>query len=188
MDWARFSNPGGEDVRRELQEEHSMLDASRLLTPAGLQGVDVPEAVYYFPRTRAWMLKTSDENTARRVAERAHKKLIGKPSLTAADPFLHHIPLYVAYPGGYVKVAGLPEKVRETGKADAKHRIMLKGKDVFGPRGVKLRGSEGDYRLELLPTRREFRDKFRAATVTAPTLEEIESKLDEAINKVSTLL
>lgn len=182
------SNSVGDDVRRELGEEPTMLDASRLVTPPGLRGVDEPAAVYYFQRARAWMLKTSDEGAARRVAAQAHKKLVGKRSLTASDPFLHHMPLYVAYPGGYVKAAGLPEKKRETSKADAKHRILRKGKDTFGARGVKLTGSEGAYRLEIRPARKEFRGKFGATAVTAPTLDEIEKKLDGAIEKVEALL
>lgn len=187
MNWFRFSNPTSRDsVRQELREEPSLLDATRLLAPAIVQDIE-PKGVYYFPRNRAWMLQT-DEHSAERVARRAHGGLVGKKSLTAADPYLHHLTLYVAHPGGYIKVEGPPEKARDTEKSDKKYKILSKGKHTFGSQGIKLSGSEGSYTLEILPALKEFRGKFRAAKFTAPTLDEIEQKLDEAIDKVSVLL
>ena len=180
----RTPNPG--DVRQELGEEPMLLDATRLLSPAVVRDIE-PKGVFFFQRNRAWMLRT-DEHLAERVARSAHKGLVGKRSLTAADPFLHHRTLYVAYPGGYIKVEGPPEKARDTEKSDKKYKILFKGKDVFGSQGVKLSGSEGSYTLELLPARKEFRGKFRATKITVATLEEVEKKLDEAIDKVAVLL
>jgi hypothetical protein len=192
MHWARFSNPVpqavGDDVRLELGEEPYILDASRLLAPAVLKNMEQPPAVYHFVRNQVWVLKTVDERTAALVAAKAHKGLIGKRSLTASDPFFHHKTLYVAYPGGHIKVEGPPEKARETKKADLKHHILRKAKGTFGARGAKLSGAEGAYAIQVLPVRKEFRGKFSAALFRAPTLEGIEQKLDEAIEKVQVFL
>ena len=57
------------------------------------------------------MLKSSSD-AAENVARRAHKNLVAKRSLTAAEPYLHHLKLYVAYPGGYVTHPGLPDRGR----------------------------------------------------------------------------
>jgi hypothetical protein len=108
----RFNGEAGRDVEKELGEYPSMLDASRLLKPTVLRDVEQPPAVYFFQRGYAWMLKTHDQASAEKVARRAHKNLVGKRSLVASDPYLHHRKLFVAYPGGYVTHPGLPEKVR----------------------------------------------------------------------------
>lgn len=175
--------PIGLDVEKLLGETPMSLAAERLLTPAGLRGV-LQGTVFFFRKKQSWMLRTPDEQTARQVARRAHKNLVGKRSLTASDPFLHHLTLYVAYPGGYVKVDGPPEKARDSEKLDAKYRITQKGKETFGARGVSLSGSEGKYMLVLTPTVKSLRGSKRVQLL-APTLEELEQKLDDVIEDIN---
>ena len=128
------------------------------------------------------------KSAAERIGRTVQKNLVPKTKLMAADPYLHHIPLYVTYKDGFAKLDGEEEKPKDTTKSDAKHKLLLKGKDTFGEKGVKLTGGEGEYTLEILPVRKEFRGKFRASKVTAPTLEALSAKLDEAIDKVSQFL
>jgi len=164
-----------------------MLDATRLLKPRTLAAID-PQVVFYYQRSRAWELRTSSESIAQKVVAKAQADLIPKTKLTASDPYLHQLELYVSYPGGFVQAGGLAEKKRETGKADLKHKILLRGQEVFGKAGIRLSGGEGAYVLKVLPARREFRGKFPAAQVTAPTLEALSELLEKAIAKVQPLL
>lgn len=175
------------DVRDYLREERQMLDATRLLKPRTL-GVIEGDVVYYYRRSRAWEIRVRDKATAEKVVTKAQADLIPKSKLEASDPYLHQLELYVSYPGGFVQASGLVEKKRDTGKADAKRQILLRGQEVFGKAGIRLSGSEGAYVLRIVPARKEFRGKFRPSEVTAPTLEKLSELLETAISKVQALL
>ena len=164
-----------------------MLDASRYLKSSILSSLS-PAAVFYYQRHQAWELKVVDRETADKIANRAHKDLLPKTRLTASDQYLHHRKLYVSYPGGSIEREGVPEKQRSTEKSDLKRQVLRKGEDTFGPRGIRLSGSEGAYKLTLLPVRKEFRGRFPTAQVSAATLEELDRLLDVAIAKVEPLL
>jgi hypothetical protein len=164
-----------------------LLDASRLLKPRTLAIID-PKAIFYYRKSRAWELRVSNEATARKVVKIGHADLVGKTKLTASDPFFHHLELFVSYPEGFLQADGLAETKRDTEAADLKRAILQKGKEVFGPKGVKLTGHDGAYLLAILPTRPEFRGKFSPQRVTAGSLEEIQKLLDAASEKVQSLL
>lgn len=175
------------DLRDQLHEEHSMFDASRYLKGPTLAAIE-PKAVFYYQRHQAWELRVKDADTAVKIAARAHKDLVSKTKLTAADQHFHHRKLYVSYPDGVVEHDGLPEAKRNTEKADLKYKILLKGEETFGKRGVKLTGAEGAYKLAILPVRKELRGKFSGGAFSAATLQELDQKLDDAIGKVQHLL
>ena len=173
------------EVRDSLHEEPEMLDASRYLEHT--TELD-PKAIFYYRKNQAWELRVSNAATASKIAKRAHHDLVSKAKLTSSDHFFHHRKLYVSYPGGYVEQDGLAETKRDTGRADLKRKILSKGEAVFGSHGVKLSGSDGAYKLAILPVRKEFRGKFSMTNVSASTLVELDQMLDKAINKVKGFL
>ena len=112
-----FNQPGdiagdvGWPVEELLGEPAGM--HSDLLKPTdGLE----PQAAFTFRFARAWMVKTdaSGPEEAAKIGRRARRNLIGKRSLTAAQPYLHDRDLYVAYPGGYVHLPASPRINRRT--------------------------------------------------------------------------
>jgi hypothetical protein len=180
--------PREEVILVVLKEEPSLLDATKLVKPAGLRVIG-REVISYFRRNKAWLFETHEasKSSAERAGKVAQANLISKTILTASDPYLHQLDLYVTYQDGWVKLEGILEKPKNTEKADLKHKILLAGKAVFGERGIKISGGEGNYTLELLPVRKELRGKVRPAKVSAETLEGIQELLDKAIKGVSPL-
>jgi len=170
---------------RVLTELAEALDASRLVKPSGLREVD-GGVIFYYRKSRAWAIdsQAQDEDAARRAGERVQRNLVGKKSLISSDPYLHHLTLYVAYPGGVVEIAGEPEKGRDTGKSDAKHKISYRGQSAFGKKGFALEGRDGDYKITIRPYLKEHRGKFAVSTFRAATLDEISAALDRVIEKL----
>jgi hypothetical protein len=186
---ASTANDPRRQVENLLGEIPEMRDATRFVKPAGLRYLS-PPAIYFFKRARAWMIDEHDmdEEEAESIGLRVQRNLVGKKSLTAADPYLAPLRLFVVFNGGYIELPGEAEKARDTTTSDLKHKILFHGQEVFGKQGCQLDGHEGAYRLKILPSRREFRGKFPAAEVRAATLDEIWANLSKAIEQVSHLL
>lgn len=92
-------------VEQELGEMPTMLDASVLLKSEA-EGLIEPHAIYYFQRSRAWLVQvdaTTDAG-AEKLGRKVQRLLTSKRSLTASDPFMHALPLFVAFDGGYIKL------------------------------------------------------------------------------------
>jgi len=170
------------ELEAQLGEMPSLLDAEQLVKPAGVAALARP-AIYAFQRNRVWLVEVN-ATTAQQAAtlgERVRRNLVSKRALTAADPFLHDLPLFVSYRGGVVKLEPPAAEPKGETLADRKHRIVRKAKNVFGESGTQLTGGAGDYRLLVKPALKEWRGVFTQTTVRAPTLDELDAKLDDVI-------
>lgn len=178
------------DLENQLGEMGQMLDATRLVKPAGLRGL-VQSVIYQFRRNAAWLVQadTTDADKAIEIGKRVRKNLISKRALTAADPFFHDKTLYVEYGDNTVDlgVEEKPVRAPTVNKSDERGRILDKGRAVFGQNGVKLTGHDGAYTLAVIPALAKFRRVFSTTTTSAATLDEIEARLDRVIAQVGAL-
>lgn len=174
------------DVENLLGEMPQTLAAQRLVKDEGLRGVD--PAVKHFFKSKAWAITTHARSAeeAAKIGKRVQSKLVSKRSLSASDPYMHDLDLYVVYDGGFVKLENEPkvEKVKAPGKRDVRDDILRKGKSVLGESGFKIGGREGAYHMRLIPALKKFKGKFSETSVSASTLEELDAKLDTVIEKL----
>lgn len=154
----------------------------RLLSGTGIE---------WFNRTKLWMVRVDADTAeeAEAMGRKLQRELASKRSLTAADPYLHHVPLVVLYGDDQsVELPGLEESARRPkapGKADLRRSITDRGKAFFGNKGFTLSGAEGRYHLTFRPALKKFRGVFSETSTSAKTLEEAAEKLDQAIEKLS---
>lgn len=94
-------------VSQHVGENPEMLDARGLIKPAGLAKLSY-QAVFYFRKKKAWMVLADvvTKREAERLGKQVQKNLISKRHLGASEPYLYHIPLFVAFSGGHVELKG----------------------------------------------------------------------------------
>lgn len=167
-------------IEKALGEMGSLLDATRLLKPAGLKLIGEPRIVF-FQRARAWSVDLRSVSDAPKL----FASLVSKRALTASDPYLHDMPLYVPTKDGFVVVTPA-EKASKAPKApnknDEKDALIRHVEAFFGLNSARIIGRDGDYNLALKPVGR-FRGVFGATSFSAPTLSELGVKMDAAIAK-----
>lgn len=167
-------------IERALGEMGGLLDATRLLKPAGLKLIGEPR-IRFFQRARAWSVDLHSVSDAPKL----FASLVSKRALTASDPYLHDMPLYVPTKDGFVVVTPTPaaKKVRTApSKSDEKDALVRHVEAFFGLNSARVLGHDGDYKLALKPLGR-FRGVFGSASFSAPTLSELSVKMDAAIAK-----
>lgn len=164
-----------------------------LLTSRAAKLLKEPRIRYWQPTPHsqgAWAVsvKASSKADAIKQGKVVQGSLTGVRSLKAADPHLHHRPLYVEYSGGFVKIEGLPKRAKDTSTRDAKAKILRVGRGFFGSSGVSLTGSEGKYTVMVRPVLKEHRGKFSATRITATSLSEALTKLQTMIEAARRLI
>ena len=172
-----------------------VFDATRFVKPpavALIKSDDGGRAIRYWSR-KAWAITVDadSDGEARKLGEKVQKNLTSKKSMTASDPYLHQLTLYVIHNKGWVLLDGIPETVKvKTGPnlSDLKRSLVYKAEEYFGSNGATLGGKEGRYTLVLKPALAKHRGLFGESAVVAPTIPELETKLDAAIQKVESLL
>ena len=181
------------EIRGKVGGLDEALSSHRLLKSPGISLLADP-VIRYWDR-RAWLVisKAPNVSGARAVGVKVQKNLKGKKTLSAADPYLHQLPLYVvAQDGKWVKIDPIPEKVKvKTGPDlnDQKRAVISKGEDYFGPGSIRITGggSRG-YTLAVTPKKPEHKKLFRMQTVKGSSLDDLSSRLDEAIGKIDQFL
>jgi len=94
--------PGiGDEVTRKLKEEPEVLPAKQLLSPNLVRVLEEP-AVFRYRRNKAWMLKVPSRGQASQVGGKAFGGL--NKRIPSHLEFLHDQTLYVAFPGGFIRV------------------------------------------------------------------------------------
>lgn len=173
------------EARASMGAQPYLIPAESVLSPQGLR-ITGP-GVYWSQGGRKWMIQTGarSEAEAKTLGLKVQKNLKSKGSLSASDPFLHHMPLLVVWSEGWVELPGIPEKKRDTEVRDTKYVLTKKGLDFFGSRGFSLGGRKGAYTMTIKPVLKEHKGKFSTTTVRAATLEDLEKKLDQAIQMLS---
>lgn len=176
------------ELDTEVGELGGLIAADPLLDPNFVAKLSMP-GIRYYQKARVWALQAPSEEQAQKIAEGAHRALVSRRNVSSSDPLLHDLRVYVGYPGGYF-VADPPvkEKRPKPTLAEDKRLFLLRAKEFFGESGVKLTGSEGDYRMMISPALKAHRGLFRPSIVRAATLEELGRMLDTAIAKVSAML
>jgi len=192
LPWGEEEQPLGLSLIKELGEEPMQLDATRLIKPPGLKGLD-PQVIYLFRRAGAWMIKTAAPSPleALAIGKRAAANLVSLKSLASYDPGIHRLRVFIAFPGGHTELTAAPSSTPVTPKApsqsDLKASIVRRGKETFGATGVTLTGHAGAYNIVVRPGLKHLRGKFAPTNTSAATLEEISAWLDRAIEKVEAL-
>lgn len=189
------SNPSGS--MREIEDivggMPSLLAATPLLKPPALALLHGgPKLFYWWVRgPKAWAVEVdaSDDATAQKLGAKIQKGLVSKKNLSASDPYLHDLPLYVTHRNGWalVETAEAPAKAPST-KSNAKSDLSEKAKAYFGANGATVGGAEGRYVLAIKPALAKHKGLFAETSVRAATIEELDRKLDATIQKLDGLL
>jgi len=167
-----------------LRESPRYISAESVLKPELVSKLD-DKAVRYLRENRVWAIAARDRKQAESVSKQGFKALKGKRMVDAATPHLHNLRLIVAYPGGSI-VSDPPQAPEPKQKvSDQKYKLLQKAKAVFGEKGAKLSGGEGNYTLWIGPGKKSLVGRFSPGTVSRPTLEQIEAALDSAIAQVT---
>lgn len=102
----------------------SIIDATRLLKPEGLALLAKGPAIHYFRKRgapTAWAVDVGSVKDADRVGKKIFKSLVSKRALTAADPFMHDLPLYVVHSGGVHIITPKSRSGASVGSDDEPH-------------------------------------------------------------------
>jgi hypothetical protein len=199
FDFMEVNNPSprnpDNEVRKQLEQLHrshsETLLAKTYLGPAGLKLLADPGLQYWTRKAWSVRVNASDQATAKRMGQVILKSLRPKSHLTAADPYLYGLPLFVRFTEGWVEVEGLApkEKVRTTPTvSDQKAKIQRLGEEFFGAGSIRLLGKDGAYTMHITPKLREHKGLFKDLSARGQTLDELSLKLSRAIDRAKQFL
>jgi len=164
--------------------------AGTYVRPRGM-AAGVADLALLWPN-QGWAL-ISDAQTkaeAEAIGRKAQTHLTPPSKLTAADPYVHTLPLFVIYGRRWVKLEA-PQKKRTGPKpasvTEVKAALAREGNAVFGAGAVSITGKAGAYQLRIEPRKVALRRAFRPVTVSGD-LDKLESKLREAIKTAQAFL
>jgi len=155
------------------------------LKPPGLRVLE-EERISYWPN-KAWAIHVdaNSKSQAKKLGERVQRNLVPQSKLHSSNQLLHYLPLYVIFGEEYIKMDGLERKTPNASPArDQKRKIMLKGKEVFGAKGVSLSGRVGLYKLRIMPALKKWRGRFSPFEIRATDLFKLEEELDKVLKRL----